>query len=54
MSGLSKQLVAWGTFGAVVLGGWALMTCTVPSKEEMLKVGKAYIKYSKLGDASSN
>lgn len=37
-SGLGKQLLAWGTFGGVMLGGWALMTLTVPTKEEMLKV----------------
>ena len=38
MARLGKHLLAWGTFGAVMVSGWALMTYTVPSKEEMMKV----------------
>ena len=38
MAGLRRQLLALGTFGAVMLGGWALMIYTIPTKEQMLKV----------------
>ena len=42
MAGLGKHVLAWGTFGAVMLGGWALMTLTVPTKEQMMKVRFSY------------
>lgn len=38
MSRLGRQLLAWSGFGAVLVGGWALMTYTVPTREQMLKV----------------
>lgn len=48
MAGAGRQLLAWGTFGAVMLGGWALMTYTVPTKEEMLKVTSLAAKHINL------
>ena len=38
MSRLGRQLLVWSGFGAVLVGGWALMTYTVPTREQMLKV----------------
>ena len=38
MSRFGRQLLAWSGFGAVLVGGWALMTYTVPTREQMLKV----------------
>ena len=50
MAGLGRKLLAWGTFGAVMLGGWALMTYTVPTKEQMLKVATTLIDLFALQD----
>ena len=38
MSRAAKALLSLAAFGGTLLAGWALMTYTVPSKEDVMKV----------------